>query len=483
MVRYQIRHLGVANYGMVTLANSFVQYTQVLTVVLVSTLFRFVTLHLAKGDTKAARSYFNTQFAALVWFIAVFIPIAAVISYYTPSFLRVPPGQGDNTRLLFFLMYFSFLTMLMGNPFRLAQFTAQRFDVGNWIDMGNQVARYGTWIVLFALFTPSSWHIGLGFVSGAIVTLTASMIFARPLMRQLRPSLWEFNLARFTEMAKTGTWIVVSQIGTMIYLSIDALIINRMLGPASVGKYCTILSIAVMLRGLFSTMSGMMTPLAVASYARGDNESLGRNMARAVKFVSLGSTLPLAAVCGLAAPFLSWWLGPQFKDLWPLVWWLLAHLLITSGIEPLHSVKLAANKMALPGTLTVVGGILKLAGAILLVKYTSLGFYGVAISTALSLVALHTIFTPIYVGSILKMSSWRFYKALIPSALIFSAASISTACFAARTNLATFPRLAMSVIAIFAICGVVIYYLALNADDRDFLKSVVRRRKSAASEA
>ncbi len=483
MVRYQIRHLGIANYGMVTLANSFVSYTQVLTVVLISTLFRFVMLHIAKGDMKTARIYFNTQFTAVVWFIVAFLPIAAVVSYCTPFFLRIPPGQNDNTRILFFLMYVSFLTALLSIPFRLAQYTMQRFDVSNWIDMGNQIARYSMWIVMFALFVPLTWHIGLGFTIGAVVTLCCSITYARPLMRRLRPSARQFNWPRFVEMAKTGTWIVVSHIGTLIYLSIDALIINRMLGPTSVGKYCTILSIAVMLRSLFSTMAGMMTPLAVASYAREDYAGLGKQMARAVKFVSLGSSLPLAAVCGLAAPFLTWWLGPQFKVLWPLVWWLLAHLLITSGVEPLHSVKLAANRMAVPGTMTILGGILKLVAAILLVKHTSLGFYGVAIPSALSLVALHTIFTPIYVGSILKMSSWPFYKALIPSVMVFAGASAGTAYFAMHTNLATFPRLAMSVVTIFVVCGAVIYFFALNGEDRQFLKGVIRNRGKRQAEA
>lgn len=472
MIPYQLSHLGIANYGMVTLANSFVSYTQVLTVVVVSMLFRFVTLHLARGDVDTARSYFNTQFAALVWFAAIFVPIAAVISYATPAFLRIPPGQADNTRILFFLMYLSFLLVLMSNPFRLAMFASQRFDICNWVDIGSQITRYGTWIVLFALLKPASWNIGLGFAAGAAITLVCHMVVSRPLMRHLRPTVREFDRAKFSEMCKTGAWVVVSQVGTLVYLSIDALVINRMLGPTSVGKYCTILGIALMLRGLFSTMSGMMTPVAIASYAKGDFDTLARHMSRAVKFVSLGAALLLAAVCGFASPFLSWWLGPEFRILYPLVWWLLAHMVITSGVEPLHSVNLAANRMAVPGVATVIGGILKLVAAILLVKFTSLGFYGVAIAGTVSLVLLHVCFTPLYVGRTLRMSSLPFYKALVPSVLTFAVASTLAAQVALRLSLATFPRLALSISALFVIFGTAAYFLALSGDDREFLKGI-----------
>ena len=72
--------------------------------------------------------------------------------------------------------------------------------------------------------------------------------------------------------------------------------INRILGPSSVGKYGTVLGLVVMLKGLSSTMSGMVTPLAVASYATRDFDSLTRNISRASKFVSMGMSLPLGAL-------------------------------------------------------------------------------------------------------------------------------------------------------------------------------------------
>ncbi len=109
MVPYQIRNLGLANYGMVTLALSFTMYTQVLTIVLTTTLFRFVVIHVARGDMREARAYFNTQLIATAWFVALFLPISSVVSYYTPGFLRIPPGQEWNTRILFAAMYLSLL--------------------------------------------------------------------------------------------------------------------------------------------------------------------------------------------------------------------------------------------------------------------------------------------------------------------------------------------------------------------------------------
>ena len=179
MVPYQRNHLGVADYGMVTLANSFVTYTQILSMALVGTVYRFVTLHLARNEMNEARSYLNTQFIAVVTFVLAFLPIAVSISIFVPSFIRVPPGQEDNTRLLFGLVYLSFLLAMLCSSYQVAQFARQRFDIRYTVEMGGQVIRYSLWMLLFAAFTPVLWHIGIGYVVGALFVLIATIISSR----------------------------------------------------------------------------------------------------------------------------------------------------------------------------------------------------------------------------------------------------------------------------------------------------------------
>jgi len=235
------------------------------------------------------------------------------------------------------------------------------------------------------------------------------------------------------------------------------------------------------LRGLSSTMSSMITPLAVSSYARHDYEAMMRHMVRAVKLVSLGISIPLAAVCGLAVPFLGWWLGPEFKSLYPLVWWLLGHQVITCGVEPLYSVNMAANKMAVPGISTILGGMLKLGLSIVLVKYTNLGFYGVAIAGLCAFVLKNVLFTPWYAAYTLRLPSWPFYRCMFPSIFTFGIVSMMALWVARQFTPDTSLALALSFAILFVVTGAGVYFFAINSDDRSFLREVVpwTRKKTA----
>lgn len=481
MVPYQIDHLGIAGFGMISLANSVVSYAQIISITLSSTVFRYVTNRIAKNEFADAKQYLNTQTIAIVWFAAIFFPLSCVISYYTPAFINVPPGYAGSTRLLFLLVYASFIISMLYTPFTISQFVKQRFDIKNYIEIASQIIRYGTWIVLFSLLKPQIWHVAVGYVFGAVLSFTATYLAFKMLMPSFRIALRGFSLRRFLEMSKTGGWIAVTQVGVILYLSIDALIINKLISPESVGEYSTILLFAIMLRGLSGMMTAMITPVVLASYARKETESLVNTLTKAVKFVSAGMAVPLGILCGLATPFITWWLGPQFAHLSPLVWLIMAHHVINCGVQPLFNVNVAANKLALPGISTLVGGIIKVVLAIILVVYTDLGIYGVAIASVIGFVANNWIFTPIYAARIMGVSCIPFYRALVSSIVVFALASLSGLALTRAYDLAAFHKLAAAAVCITGFTLVVSYFLLLSRADKQFLVDIIpglKKRKN-----
>lgn len=479
MVPYQIAHLGISNYGMVGVANSFVSYTQILTVALTVTMVRFVIQRLAVSDIEGARKYFTTQFVSIIWFSAIFFPICCVVSYYTPAFINIPPGQETNTRWLFVSAYASFFLVLFANPFTVAQFTKQRFDLRNYIDIGNQVVRYSVWILLFTLMTPALWHIGAGFVCGAAFTLVSAIITFRKLIPEFGTHLRGFDWSKFRDIMKMGTWIVTTQVGFILYLSVDVLIINQVLSSAAAGKYGIILQFAIQLRALSSMMTGMITPMAIASYAKKETAALAENIARCVKFVSMGMAIAIGIICGIAVPFLSWWLGPKYAVLAPLVWLILAHQIVNCGVQPIFNINVAANKIAMPAVFTLIGGTIKLILAFILLKYTRMGIYGVAISTIIGFAVNNWVFTPIYAARTIGTSCWPFYRALLPSLIVFAMASGLGLLGAHLLDLASFVRLAIAVSAVGAVMLAFVYAVMMGKADKDFLFKLLRKDKKA----
>jgi len=473
MVPYLIRYLGIANYGMVALANSFVIYIQTLTIAVTGATARFVTLHAAKRDYEEARRYLNTQLIATIWLIAPLFPILGLLSYFVTRFLKIPSGQEHATQILIFCVCSSALATMITASFQVGIIVRQRFDLINILEIGNQIARYSTWLLLFSMLVPSIWQVWLWYLVGTTLVLISGWLVFNKLTPTLRPALHGFSWNRFAEVTGMGGWLAVEKVGALLYLGVDLLIINLMLGPSSVGKYATIMGFSIMLKSLSGTMANLIAHISIAFYAQKDWAKLISGMAQGVRFMSLGMAIVLGIVCGLSIPFLTVWLGPQYAWLHLLLWIMLSHQVVTSGIEPLLGVNYAANKVVVPGVAAVVGGLFKLVLAICLVRYARMGIYGPAVAVVAAFIAKNLIFQPIYAGRILKTSSWPFYKAMLPAVVVFAVLAALVNKLAQVVNLATLPRLGGTGLALFVLSTLLVYALALNSNDKRFFRQAM----------
>jgi membrane protein EpsK len=65
-VPFLLRHLGVAAYGMISLANSLVMYAAIIATGLDNSMNRFLAIDLNQGNDAAANRTFNTALALIV---------------------------------------------------------------------------------------------------------------------------------------------------------------------------------------------------------------------------------------------------------------------------------------------------------------------------------------------------------------------------------------------------------------------------------
>lgn len=479
MVPFLIGHLGVANYGMVALANSFVAYNEVFTAAIFNTVFRFASIHIAKREYEHAEGYFNTQLVFIAWFVAVLIPVGALVAFLTPHFINIPPGQDKNTQLLFFTVYLGFCIVLVSSPFRLGAYVKQRFDVSNGIEILNQVLRYSTWIVLFTFSAAAMWKVGIGYIVGSSVFLLGTYLTFRKYVPAIKVRLGGFEKSKFLDMTKTGIWMTIGQLGAVLYIGIDLLIVNLVLGPVAGGLYSPILQLSLALRGVGSIMAGLLLPMTLSSFALQDWDKLIRNTCVAMKFVSLGMAIPVGIACGLGKPFLVAWLGPKFGEVSPLIWVMLVHQIFNAGVEPLFGVNLAVNKVAVPGIATVAGGVLKIVLSIVLALYTPLGLYGVALGTLISFVIKNLIFIPYYGGVVLGTSPRPFYAAFLPSALIFVISSGMALAASRYMHIDSLPKLLLTGLALGIMCGLVSYVVLCNKGEKALIRQALARRGSS----
>lgn len=208
--------------------------------------------------------------------------------------------------------------------------------------------------------------------------------------------------------------MVINQAGSLLYLSIDLAVVNKMVGAEAGGQYGAVMMWSAMLRSLAGVVSGVFGPTIISLYGKHEISALVIYCRHAIKFVGLMIALPIGLICGLARPLLSVWLGPAFEPLAPLMLLLSIHLCVNLAVLPLFNVQVAANRVRLPGIITCVMGVGNLGLALLLAGPVGWGMYGVAAAGAMMLTAKNIIFTPLYGAHILGLSYRAFYREILP---------------------------------------------------------------------
>lgn len=210
----------------------------------------------------------------------------------------------------------------------------------------------------------------------------------------------------------------MNQIGTLLFLNIDLIVANKVLGAKSAGEYGSILLFSSLLRGIAGTVSNVLSPIVVAKFADNDLNGMTRLSAQAVRLMGFAVGLPVGLICGLGEPFLQLWLGKDFSNLWLLLALMVFHLSINLSVLPLFGIQTALNKVKLPGIVTLVMGIINLLLALFFTIVLKWGGYGIAGAAAIVLTLKNAVFTPIYGAYIQKKPWYTYIQAIVPGLVV-----------------------------------------------------------------
>ncbi len=410
---YFISTLGVAGYGIIPLATSISGYVGLLSDSLNAAVSRFLTVDLHQENYKKANTTFNTALIGTAGIILILVPIAFVVSLYSPIFFQTGSYPGTEVILLFLGVLGAFLIRSWGSNFMVSLFAYNRLDIQNLINAVSLFVQVGLIVALFTIFSPKLSYIGLAYFVAAIVTLIIAIIASKKINPHLSFDIHSFDRNQFKEISGMGWWVIVNNIGSLLFLQIDLIIVNKIFGPTINGEYALVLVWATLLRSLAATLAGILTPMYFSYFAKGKTQEIITVSKSAVKLMGLGMALPIGFICGLAPQLLTVWVGPQFSQLSMLMWVLVFPLVINLAVLPLFAINVSYNKVAFPGIVTIGLGILNVALAIGLATGTNLGFYGVAVAGAVVLTMKNALFTPWYAARVMDIPRRIFLKDMI----------------------------------------------------------------------
>jgi membrane protein EpsK len=404
-VPFLVRHLGTAAYGLIPLSTALTSYMALITLALNSAVSRYLTIALEKEDHSQANLIFNTTFWGSLALTAILLVPAALGVIYLDRLINIPPGFLTEARWLFAGTAAAFLLNEIKTPFDVSSFSRNRFDLRNLVTISELLTRVGLVVLLFYVLQPRVSYVGFGILCGTAVSTMGAIWLWKVLTPTLRLRAGDFDREILRNLASTGGWVVINQIGAILYLQIDVLVANRLFGPEQSGSYAAMLQLPYLIRLLGTTIAAVFSPTVLFYFARNDLDGLMAFLRRTIKCMGFMLALPIGLMCGFSEPLLRLWLGPRFSEFSPLLFLMAAHLCINVAVLPLLGLQLAANRMKTPAVVTIIMGLANLGLALLLAAPVGWGLYGIAAAGAIMLTAKNVFFTPAY-GAHLLGKPW-----------------------------------------------------------------------------
>jgi membrane protein EpsK len=475
-VPFLVRQLGPAAYGLVPLASTITSYMALVTFGLEAAMSRSLAISLEQKDYRRANIIFNV----VLWGnlgIAVLLAIPAVAAIANiENLVRIPAGYESATRWLFAGTVAAFLLNQVKTPFAAPCFCLNRLDLQNVVAVSETLVRVGLVVFLFFVFAPRIEYVGAAILAGTVVSILGAIWFWKVLTPNLHVRLRDFQWGALKSLCGTGGWVIVSQIGVMLYLNIDLVVANRLFGPGESGRYAAVLQLPALLRVGSIAVGEIFAPTMYQKYARGDRHELAAYLNNGIKFLGFVMALVIGLTCGFSKPLLQLWLGPAFGSLAPLLCLMVIHLCINLSMYPLYAVPLAANRVKVPGLVTLGIGLLNLSLALLLARGIGWGLYGIAAAGAISLTLRHLVFTPLYSAAVLRRPYRTFYRQVVPILVAtMSTAGLCRLILLGRTIL-NWVQLATAALVV-SLAFTAAVYLLLGAEERATLKAIIVRWK------
>ncbi|MBB5316882.1 lipopolysaccharide biosynthesis protein [Tunturibacter empetritectus] len=392
---FVVRHLGATIYGIWILAVSTAAYLNMLDLGLRSAITRFVSKSATEGDTQAAQK----AIAATLWFrgliAAVMVLISIALSIWFGKIFKIPHDLVRPAQVTVLLCSLGVASTLVAGVYGGVLRAINRFDVLSGITMTQTLVRaVGVILILrsgHGLLVLAIWEFVIVFGSAVSEFVFAFKLYPpcrilvfRPDMKTLK-SIWSYSFKAF---------VIIVAVQIVFYT--DNVVVGAFLSVGVVTFYSIAGSLAMYSGQIATAMGSTFMPMASGFDASGNAANLKKLLVRGTQAM-LGLMLPIGITLLLRGKtFIGLWMGPQFSETSGTI---LQILLISQFFSIANAtagqIAYGINKHKTVATWAAAEAALNLGLSLILVK--TIGIYGVAWGTSISLTLNHLIFWPRFV--------------------------------------------------------------------------------------
>lgn len=419
LIPYLVKHIGIAAYGLVPLAMIFSEYIGLIIQSLNSSINRFLLIALQKNDHIEANHVFNTSLSMMLLLLFVQSFIMLYILFNLSEVISIPSGLSKDAFWLFTFTFLGFSLSLLRAVISTPIFAYNRLDILQLIDIVQIVSRVFIIVILFTVNEPKLEYVGVASLIASIIAFAIALFYNRKLAPQLKIDLTMIDIKQMKELASMSGWVLINQVGFLLFLKVDLYIANKFIGTVQAGEYAALMQWNALLRTMAGVFSGIVTPVVMIYYAHNEIDKLISMLKIGVKLMGVTMAIPIGILSALSGDILGVWLGEEYRYLGMLMLISLVPLIINLAVLPLFSVNTSFNRVKIPGIISLLLGAINVGLALFLVIYMKLELYGLVIASGIVLTMKNAVFTPLYAAYVLEIQKNTFFLYQISGIVFF----------------------------------------------------------------
>lgn len=405
--------LGSDAYGFINLSNTFVSYALIGTTAITSFATRYIGIEYLQGNYERSSRYFSTVLISTGVFSVILFVVLVAVGLNLDHFMNVPERILPDVQYLMILVFVNFLVVNASTCFSCSAYIENKLSVYGLFQSASYIIESALLLVLYGFFAPKLAYFGMGLLAAGLVVMAGNLYIFKRYTPMLKFRFKYFKFGYLKNLLANGVWNSVNQLGNTLNSGLDLVVVNLMLNPIAMGQVAISKTFSGVFSRLFQLVSTAFQPLFLDSYSKKDADRLHSDLFLSMKLAGTISNILFAGFFALCPLFYRLWIpGQDLTVLYPLTILTVACSAFEGPINPLYYVYTLTVKNKVPCFVTLIGGVVNVAGMVLLIAFTDLGIYAVALTTTVVMGFINLVTNPIYIAHCLGQRPTFFYPTL-----------------------------------------------------------------------
>ncbi len=477
LVPYLTETIGVEAYGFVGLANDFIGYAQLITVALNSMASRFITIRLKENNIEDANKFYSSVIIANIILSVILAIFGVIFIIFMQYLIDIPSHLLLDVKLLFVFIFANFIVSIITSTFAVATFCTNKLYLTSIKTIISQIIRAVLLLVLFFLFKPAAYYIGIATLICTIYLGYCNYRYSKVLTPELEISRKYFNIKYVKTLISSGIWNSFSRLSSILSNGLDLLISNIFIGSVGMGIISCSKTLPTTILNLFGQIANIFAPELTISYAKKDYQKLKEQLLFAIKFLGLLSAVPIIILFAYGKEFFTLWVPSQDASLlYILSCASVLGMCFSLQLEPLWNIFTVTNKVKNSSLFLFMNAIVTI-----IVVFIFLNVFKTPIARMLIIVATSTIvsvirsltFLPIYGAKCVNLKGTTFYPAIVKNLIVIIVGTIISILFKKIFAINNWMKLIIAAIISTCISITLSLFIGNSKEDRINLKNTL----------